>query len=74
MYPPCAGRSRKFGTALESQFRTILNHYAMKAPIDLYRRLKLQAKRLLLAGEVDRYMDTLRRLHELRRSGGAAMA
>ncbi|MBL7981657.1 MAG: hypothetical protein JNL52_07575 [Flavobacteriales bacterium] len=46
----------------------------MKAPINLYRSLKLQAKRLLLAGDVDRYMDTLRRLHELRRSGGAAMA
>ncbi len=73
MFRSAFHRHVQFGTALESMPCTTLNQYAMKAPIDLYRSLKLQAKRLLLAGDVDRYMDILRRLHELRRAGGAAM-
>ncbi|HRO99623.1 MAG TPA: hypothetical protein PLN54_09345 [Flavobacteriales bacterium] len=46
----------------------------MNAPIDIYRALKSKARRLLLAGDLDRYLLTLRRMHELRRSGGTAMA
>jgi len=46
----------------------------MNAPIDIYRALKSKARRLLLAGDLDRYLLTLRRMHELRRSGSSAMA
>ena len=46
----------------------------MNASTNIYRALKGKARRLLLAGELDRYLKTLRHMHELRRSGGAAMA
>ena len=32
---------------------------------DLYRKLKRQAKRLLLQGDVQRYLHTLRELHAI---------
>jgi len=38
----------------------------METPSTRYRTLKMIAKRLLLAGEVDRYLRTLGLLHTLR--------
>lgn len=37
----------------------------MKNPRDRYSRLKRQARRLLLAGQLERYMRILREMHEL---------
>jgi hypothetical protein len=38
----------------------------MEPNVNLYDQLKRRAKRLLLAGDVERYLRTLGRLHDLR--------
>ncbi len=38
----------------------------MLTPKQAYLKLKLQAKRLMLTGDVERYLQTLRALNELR--------
>lgn len=38
----------------------------MMTPKDLYLKLKQRAKRLLLKGDLEHYMRTLRRMHEIR--------
>lgn len=45
----------------------------MNTPNTLYSTLKRRAKFLLLTGDVERYLHTLRRLHELRPRTGVAM-
>ena len=38
----------------------------MLSPVDQYRKLKRQAKRLMMSGDVERYLFMLRELHDLR--------
>ncbi len=38
----------------------------MLTPIEQYRKLKRQAKRLMMSGDVERYMLMLRQVNELR--------
>ena len=38
----------------------------MEPTVNLYAQLKRRAKRLLLAGDLERYLHTLGRLHALR--------
>ena len=38
----------------------------MNAPKEIYLKLKRRARRLLMQGDVDSYMRTLRALHDLR--------
>ena len=40
--------------------------------VNQYLKLKRQAMHLMLTGDLKRYMDTLRQLHELRKRGLAA--
>lgn len=46
---------------------------AMNHPIEIYQRLKRRAHRLLMKGDVERYMRTLRALHDLRTAPPTAM-
>ena len=52
-----------------AQRLAVIGSYAiattMKTPIDIYRSMKHKAKRLLLKGDLERYMRTLRTLHEM---------
>lgn len=41
----------------------------MKSPKHLYGQLKFEARQLLLKGELERYLTTLRAMHELRVAG-----
>jgi len=42
------------------------SHTAMMTPTQFHAMLKRRAKRLLLKGDVERYLSTLRELYELR--------
>ena len=46
----------------------------MMTPKALYRKLKRQARQLLLNGDLERYLRTLRELHELRGTVTGRMA
>lgn len=54
----------QFGTPL-AKHKSFLTTSAMKTTNDRYSRLKRQARRLMLAGQVERYMRILREMHEL---------
>ncbi len=65
------GRSH-FGTPLvyawiKQEKLTVMTH-----PIEIYQRLKRRARRLILKGDMERYMRTLRALHDLRTTPPAA--
>jgi hypothetical protein len=55
-----------FGTPLGCYSIRDQNRTAMLTPKEAYLNLKRQAKRLMLTGDVERYMRTLRALNELR--------
>lgn len=44
----------------------------MLSPMKEYLKLKRRAMHLMLTGDLKRYMDTLKRLHELRIRGAIA--
>jgi hypothetical protein len=46
----------------------------MEPTANIYAQLKYRAKRLLLAGDVERYLRTLGRLHALRAASRPGMA
>jgi hypothetical protein len=49
-----------------------LSPIAMLSHVKQYLKLKRQATYLMLTGDLKRYMDTLRQMHELRARGMAA--
>jgi hypothetical protein len=55
-----------FGTPLGCYPFRDQNRTAMLTPKQAYLKLKRQAKRLMLTGDVERYMHSLRALNELR--------
>lgn len=46
----------------------------MMTPTEFHAMLKRRAKRLLLKGDVERYLSTLRQLYELRLNGQRGLA
>jgi len=46
----------------------------METPLSIYDRSKRQAKRLLLAGDLERYLHLLARIHALRMSHRSGLA
>ena len=64
-----------FGTGLGcSILRTLKTPPAMLTPMKNYLKLKRQAMRQMLTGDVERYMQTLRVLNELRRAQTRGLA
>jgi len=74
--PSCgrSGAGTQFGTPLESYPSVNPNTpTAMLSNVKKqYLKLKRQAMRLMLTGDLKRYMETLHRMHELRAQGLAA--
>ena len=46
--------------------RVVLNLKTMNTPLQPYQKLKRQAKRLMMIGDLERYLYTLRAMNELR--------
>ena len=62
----------QFGTPLGNALTELLTRLTMLNQVNQYLKLKRQAMHLMLTGDLKRYMDTLRQLHELRKRGLAA--
>ncbi len=65
----------EFGTGLEMQLATRLNTYTtMMTANEFQVKLKLRAKRLLMQGDLERYLNTLQQLYLLRTAQGGSIA
>ncbi len=63
--------SAQFGTGVESSFHNTPNDNAMFTQMKRYLKLKQAATRLMVAGDVQRYLHALRLMHDLRTRTGA---